>query len=351
MARHDTGLILPPRFAVRERNAPPARLGAGINGWVEWALVDRRGRVVSGGQSPNMWLNQGLDELATPTSNASILGRGNNVGSGAALNGVTHAVIGTGSTAVSPSNTALASELSRTSTVLSGSVNQTRPSNGVYQLTKTFVWDFAQGNGNLTEWGIARSASLGLLTRALFVDASNNPITITKTSDYQLRLAYTLEVTLAPISTEAASINISGIGTVNGDVRLVAGTQGNSMNDFVFLFDWAAGGTSPAAGLSTDTTFTYTGDLSVPAAGQANVNTPAAYTPGSYERTCSHAWGVSNGNLAGIRSIIGCGYLGNITGHRLSGFTFLIDSGDAFTKTSVDQLVLTDLFTVSWGRG
>lgn len=349
MDRRDSGLIVPGRLKVHERNAPPAKFGAGIAGWVDWALIDRNGRTAQAGQSSNMWLNQGLNELAIPASgSASILGRGNSAGSGVALFGVTHVAVGTDTTAVSPTDTALGSELARSSTVLSGSVDQTRLSDGVYHLTKTWVFDFGQANGNLTEWGVARASSLGLLTRALFVDVSDNPITITKTSDYQLRLAYTLEVILTPVTPQPASILITGVGTINGEARLMAGVQGTGMNDFIFFVDWAAGGSNPRAAVSTNTEFNYTDNVAHVAAAQSNSNTPAAYVSGTYQRTCSHVWGVSNGNVNGIRTIAGLG--GPFSAWRISGFTFLIDPGDAFDKTSVNQLVLNDLFTVSWAR-
>lgn len=346
MVRLETGLVIP---RVRERNAPRAGFGAQIGGWLEWALVDRRGRAVRGGQCRNLWLDQGLDQLAVPSSaGTSILGRGNQSGAGAALYGITHAAVGTGSTPVDPAQTALAAELARTSTVL-GSPTATRTADGVYELSKAFVFDFNQANGNLTEWGMARAATLGLLTRALFVDGSGNPITITKTSDYQLRIIYTLELTLTPVTPQPASITVSGIGPLNGQAMLTAGTNGGGMNDLVFFNDWAAGGAHPQAGLSTDTTLTYLGNTQFASASAgANVNTPSAYATGSFERSCNHTWGVNNGNLSNIRTIAGSGYING--GFRVAGFIFLVDPGGAFTKTNSNQLVLNDLFTVAWGR-
>src|SRR5690606_22234004 len=152
-----------------------------------------------------------LDFIATTSSPTGAYASG--------LANLSHFAVGTGSATPDVTDTALASEVSgRTTTQVENTI--TRTANGVYDVVIAREFDFAQGNGNLTEFGFANGASSDILIRELFRDAGGTPITVTKTSDYKLQIRYTQTVTLTPTFNSPAShsVAISGIGTVNGIV-------------------------------------------------------------------------------------------------------------------------------------
>src|SRR5690606_10471019 len=107
----------------------------------------------------------------------------------------------------------------------------TRPSAGVYRLTRHIEFDYDEANGVLTEWGFSSSSSAGsnLFNRALFTDGGGTPEAVTKTDQEKLRLTYTLEVTLSPVSLTAGSFDLTGVGTVNGDYTLIGGSAPSSI--------------------------------------------------------------------------------------------------------------------------
>ena len=75
---------------------------------------------------------------------------------------------------------------------------------------RTREWGTSEGNGNLTEIGFFSASTGGTMwCRALFRDASNNPVTVTKTSSDVLRVTY--EVRLYPaLGDSSYSVTISG---------------------------------------------------------------------------------------------------------------------------------------------
>lgn len=349
----DRRKIITPREAIahaviRPRNAPRANPSIALSGWVEWTLVDRRGRERAGGASHNMWLDQGLDAIGTVSGAGGMFGWSSSPNK--IMQGLPYAAVGTGSAAADPTDTALDNEIARVNTMYdNGSITNNSP--GVYTLSKTFLFDYGDANGNLTEWGVAGASSGQLRTRALFLDGAEQPITVTKTSDYQLRLTYSCQLTLTPVALTPASLTIAGIGTLNGDVALCSA---GSSRDFFFFTALAAGWLGYAVslnnqqagiGLSTDDSWSYGGNLSASGSDRAQTGLAAStYVGGSYQRTYSGSFGPANGNQAGIRQL-----LGTAAGTR--AFTFLIDAGDAFTKTNENILSLTDFITVTWARG
>lgn len=348
-----------PVVKARDRLAPKPSIGAGLEGWVSWRLVDRRGREVQGGEQHNLILDSFLDDIA-----------GNTVDGGfaALATFLSHFAVGTDSTAPSASDTALGNEVGRTATAVASDAS--RPSAGVHELWVEREFDFAVGNGNLTEFGFAGGVSAGMRVRELFRDGGT-PVTVTKTSDYKLRIKYTLTVTLLPVSLTSASFGITGIGTVNGDIMFFGGpdpyqafygawdlrvvaavargqlaTAGTNLNTVV------ASAMTPTAASAANA---YTAAVNVnknPDAGSnrsahATSVTASSYTPGSHVRSFAAEWSTSaaNGTIAGIAAAAPTS-----ASNSTAGFAFLIDSGDRFTKDSLHTLAIDDVVTVSWGR-
>lgn len=362
-----------PRVRVRERRPPPARVGATLKGWLEWRLIDRRGREVRGGEGPNLILDQGLDAIAS----TELLTQQGSVGAPATYFPIIrYAAVGTDSSTPAASDTGLGSELARTDATFA-TETITRPSPGVYQMTRYIEFDYDEANGVLAEWGFSSSASAGsnLFNRALFLDGGGSPDAITKTDQEKLRLTYTLEVTLSPTSMTAGSFTLDGVGAVNGDYMLVGGPAPSGISDRgkgpdLLVFSALARGTlntasagfvsRPTGSASVDGTdrsaFTYTGTVT-PAANTTNDvidEQRDAYTPGAFTREGgAWAWDTAVGNLDPIRAVFLNG-AANVSagGDSLTmrvGYVFAIDGGDAFEKDNEHRLVI-GVPTVTWGR-
>lgn len=323
-----------PIVRARSIHAPKPRIGAGLEGWVSWRLIDRRGREVDGGEQHNLILNGFLDALAV-TECLPI---------GTLLS---HFAVGTGSTTPATTDTALATEISgRATTSITSSV--TRTANGVYDSVIEREFNFAQGNGNLTEFGFANGASGAILVRELFRDGGGSPITVTKTSDYKLRIKYTLTLTFSPVTATAGSFAISGIGSIGGSYMWVGGSALGADSygalDYRAFSRTARSLVYPKAS-ATVHPLSYTSDAAF--GGSIGTRVYDAYVPGSYERSMSGEWGtgVANTTIASI------GVMGdNYDNQQRAGFVFVIDSDDRFTKDSLHMLTIDDLITVAWAR-
>jgi hypothetical protein len=352
---------------IRERMPPPARVAASLRGRLRWGLIDRAGREVRGGEQENLVLDQGLDHVT-----AHMLVANTTTGAEGWFPIIAYAAVGTDNTAPAVGQTSLGAEVGRTATRYVADA-LARPSNGVYELVKSIEFDFAVGNGNLTEWGFSYASAAGgnLFNRELFRDGYGDPEVITKTTEYKLRLIYTLEITLSPVVWTAASFVITGVGTVNGNYMLVGGEMSLTVT-FVApdlrLFSTLARGVLGTYGGPTNRASTgslrafdsdqsgttylshITGGSNVDLAG-AILEARDAYTPGSFERT-GGAWQflTSNANYDPIRAL-GITGIANLSfsPYAYQGYMFDFALASEFTKD--DEHVLTiGVPTVTWGR-
>lgn len=363
--------LLIPRLVIRERRPPEPRVTARIEGWMRWELIDRRGRVRRGGEQHNLILDQGLDLIAT----YGVINAPQTIGINP-TSLIQYAAVGTDSTEPTTSDTALGAEVTRTNIGSNGEDDDesiSRSSPGVYQHTRTYEFDFNQANGNLTEWGISPSSSSGsnLYARELFRDGSGDPQTVTKTSDDKLRIVYTREITISPVTMTSASLNITGHTVVNGKYMLIGGNATGSqgyMDLRVFsiiasgaeptvsqVASYSGGGlwlpTSDLSGIAYTNTLAMGGeklstanDISM----EVHENAPA-YTSGAFTRDgYIIKFPTSKGNFEhfGI-GITGRGQ-GATTPPQL-GFIFDYDNGEEWTKDNLHELRVT-LPTVTWGR-
>lgn len=350
-----------------------ARLGAKLRGWMRYELVDRSGIIIRAGAMPNLILDQGLDQIASQ----SLLFVND---AGAAPTTwfpiIQYCAVGTDSTAPAASQTGLGTELARTNTTYTTDT-MARPSNGTYQLTRHVEFDYAQANGNLTEWGFSYASAAGgnLFNRALFLDGGGSPTTVTKTSSYKLRIIYTLEIALSPTSMTAGSFAVTGVGTVSGNYVLL-GTSSASLGadcaapDLGLFSALARGGLgtvdgiaeTPAVGaLYADDTdrsgLTYInsisvlGDSSAPKHVARTIDTARdAYVAGSFQRT-GGLWkfGTSYGNFAPIKAFAISGAEERDDGCQQMGYVFDLDLASEFAKDDLHTLTI-GVPTVSWAR-
>lgn len=344
------------RASVRPRHAPRANVSAGLGGWLRWSLINREGREVAGGEQHNLMLNGFLDFIANNGDSGGIFGNTATILSPHFT--FSHTAVGTGSTEPAVTDTALANEIARTSDLLSGSTSETQTANGEYEMTWGREFDFGEANGNLTEWGIAAGSASSILIRELFRDEGGEPITVTKTSDEKLRLFYTLEASLSPVTLTSASFDITNIGTINGQYMWIGGPSAGKI-DLATFARIAAGlvttnGTSTPSGdavaaVRDTTSWSYSSNVNWGATLRADSVTMGSYTGGSYTRKVDEVqWSTSVGNITIATMGIGVG--NSSAGNRLFGLIFLIDSGDRFAKDDLHQLTMTDYFSVSWDR-
>lgn len=364
-----------PRVRVRERRPPPVKVGAALKGWMEWRLINRQGREVAGGEGPNLILDQGLDQIATVEMLLQL-------GAGATLTTyfplIRYAAVGTNSGAPATSDTGLGAEVARTDATFATDTIS-RPSAGVYQLTRFIEFDYDEANGVLAEWGFSSSASAGsnLFNRALFTDSGGSPDAITKTDQEKLRTTYTLEISLSPVSMTAGSFAVTNVGTLNGDYTLIGSSAPASLTERgkapdLLLFSALARGSlgtsfstsvlpAPASivasgsnlsGVTYTDSITHSGEVASPRIARDVYEARDAYTPGSFTRIGgSWRFDTPYANLDPIKGFYlgGSGEADSLNTYQRMGYAFDLDLADEFTKDDEHTLTI-GVPTVTWGR-
>lgn len=355
----------PPVIIIRPRRAPPPRVRASIEGWLRWELIGRDGRVRRADEQHNLILDQGLNQIAT---------YGFGISSNDFTESFAYFAVGTGSTAADKSDTGLEAEVARTNNTNTGDTI-TRVSDGVYDIVRSFEFDFDEANGNLAEWGVSpsSSAAANLASRELFKDTGGTPAAVTKTSDDKLRGVYTRRITLTPTAATTSSLTITNHGTVPGKYRLFGGDTSvfRGFLDLKAATLLATGKQPPGLGSAltweapalyasmedlSGAAYTSTipggagGDKSGSRFGVEQQSAAPAYTPGSFERGgATFKFGTGRANLAiyGV-GLVSQGSVQGQTGACL-GFLFDFDDGEEWTKDDLHELRVT-LPTLTWSR-
>lgn len=350
--RLDSGVLIPRGAAglkIRDRIAPPPKVGAGIGGWFQLELIDRQGRLAWDHQQHNLFLDSGLDRIGQSAASAAanILN---------ASGDLSQFAVGTGSTAPATSDTTLDSELARTAAIAPESFDGIRRvADGVYELERTFQFGFDQANGNLTEVGCGwDNGPANLWMRELIRDSGGTPISITKTSDFLLRCKYVLRFTLSPVVATPGSFAVAGWGILNGVYMFRGGGTGTSTagsTDYRAFRRAAAA--SALVGLisatAASTVYSNTGGLGSVSAVRSSSEQASPFVPGVWERSIAATFGVSQGNDA-VATIALHGH-GSTTGTNSNpGFFFLIDENDRPTKDNEHILTINRIIGVTWGR-
>ena len=225
---------------------------------------------------PNLFLNSGLEALGT-ASNLAIGCR-----------------VGSGSSAVVATQTALDSTVASTTTVQSSSV-------GAQSSPPYFNWGrrtyrFAQGvaTGNLTEVGVYSNISGNpLISRALILDSSGNPTTLTILADEYLDVTYELRCYVDTADKNLELVLLGETYSVVARPSSITYSSGNA--DYFF--------TNMTHYWTTTSRF-YNGAIGTitgsPSGSSTYLNfTRMAYVPGSYEQGLIHSVGLDTANLSG----------------------------------------------------
>lgn len=250
------------------------------------------GRVrVDTGWFPNLVLDQGLD----------LIGQGSNW-----LNSCR---VGTGNTAPANGQTNLISHVAGTPTT-QGTINTGAQGSPPYYGFVQKTWRFSQGSaaGNLAEVGVGTTTSNGsnLFSRALILDGSLNPTTLTVLSDEFLDVSYELRC-YPPTDDVNGTFMIS---SENHDYVLRASQVNSSL--------WSPGQSGFTGGSGGTLSVTaYSGSIgaitSTPG-GTPSTVTPSniAYSNGTYRRDFTAQWDLNAANFGGsgitaFRFAMGCG--------------------------------------------
>lgn len=283
--------------------------------------VDNNGHEIKGTRRivadwfPNLITNNGLELLGT---------------SGTWLS---WCQIGSGNTTPAFADTALSSRMAGTNT-------RSADQSGTQSSEPYFVWRrntyrFAEGvaAGNISEVGVGPSSTANLLSRALILDSSGNPTTITVLSDETLDVSYEFRY-YAPPDDISGTITLAGIDyTFTGRASLVATNS---------TAGWSIGATgqSSDAGVIRATNGTIGSITGRPSGTSSAASvTTSGYSAGTQRRDGTATWALGAGNLSGGISAVSA---------KLGIGTYQFGFSPAIPKDSTKILTLT--FRHSWSR-
>ncbi len=263
-----------------------------LEGWfkIEALKVDAHGRPIERSRRvvadwfPNLITTVGLNRI------------------GEFADSMNHCRVGSGNATPQFTDSQLQTQVAATSTVqTTAETPGGTPPN--YFLGRTQTYRFAAGvaAGNLSEVGIGWTATgASLFSRALILDGSLNPTTITILSDEVLDVTYQSRY-YPPVADQTYNITITGVGTVGVTAR--AGRVTSNTNYSLGIGGiWSPGGGN-AVSAYNGAIGAVTGAPSG-SGGSGSASSNAAYAANSLQRNFSFTFGLNNGNLAGgIRSL------------------------------------------------
>lgn len=297
-----------------------------VEGWFELELVHARSQIVTRRvRFRNLIVNAGMDALGTSR----------------ALDLMSYCAVGTGNTAPAVTDIALEVELARTNS--DGGFPDTKGTaagNEYAWFKRTRSFTTAQANGNLTEVGMFRlSAGAPMFCRQLLKDELGNPTTITKTSEFELRVIYEYRVypNLADVIYSAvvngAPMDVTARPALIGFHWDAAtdfpggATLNNVFDATTYAGAAAALGAVTARPNGTESAVAAFGDLVL-----------AAYVNGSFSRDATITWVSSKSNYPDVKAFM--------PGGRCHPHQHLLAAPIA--KTNTQKLVLN--VRQSWAR-
>ncbi len=268
---------------------------------------------------PNLITNNGLDLL------------------GSSPNGWQYTcAVGSGNTPPAVTDTALVTLVASTTSIQSQSA--TAQSASPYFGTRTSQFNFAAGTatGNLSEIGVGATAT-SLFSRALILDSSGNPTTITVLSNEALYATYQVEQ-IVPTADVTGTVTIAGVA-----YDFVARAANATTTGF-----WApntlSGAGASSAYVSNGTIGAITGTISG-TVDSNNTVTAGGYTLGSYTQQSTISFGLTDGNVPGGISAMQVTFGGPFEGRGCFQYSF----SPAIPKDASHVLTLT--VSTSWARG
>lgn len=280
-----------------------------------------------------------------------------------------YAAVGTGSTAPAPTQTGLGNEVARTGTVPGGESDQAiYVSPGVYDIRRVKEFTESQvGGRNLTEWGFSPVSSAGanLMSRELFRDGNGNPVVLTLDADQRLRLIYTLRITLTPVTPQAVTVNIAGVGTRTGQFMLTGRITASGTNyegGLLFNSSQQTGGDLLVAsvfargGRLANTPDAFVSSNAVPLTYLHSTNSPGGvgspffktlnYSSPSGRSRSASVLALNTEWVLTFRSV--CLAASVATGNNTPTVNLVLDSGQEFAKDNLNKLLIGN-WVLTWG--
>lgn len=186
-----------------------------------------------------------------------------------------YCAVGTGNSTPTASQQALDAEAARTANYLTGTGNcgTTNPAQNVWVHKRTFDFPLGALNGTYAEVGFSPVSSPGpnLFSRSL-IQSSGVPTAVTVTSSQQLRVIYTLTVTVGSLTISRDVPNISGWTVVTPSGAVTASQTGTTVSASAAIFAsgdvnkailWAGGSFAVITGYTSATQVTVDRSQSV----------------------------------------------------------------------------------------
>lgn len=292
---------------------------------IEAVQADGRRRLLAD-WFPNLITNIGLDQLGSTA--VDIFGT---------------CVVGSGNATPAFTDTALQAIVGSTTT--QNSQTRTAAASSPYFGTTTIVYNFAMGTatGNLSEVGLGPTSTT-LFSRALILDGSGNPTTITVLSSESLFVTYQLNQFI-PLADVTGSITIAGTSysyTLRACNATVSNFWAIQSIDGGGLYTHGSGNSQAVSNgvLGSITSGGITGSLSGPS---SQVNN--AYSSGSFTMSGSNVYGLASGNFGGGGVTAAQCQFGSANGSR---GTYQIGFGSGIPKDGSHILTLS--FSTTWAR-
>lgn len=284
----------------------------------------------------NLIVDNGLEMIGNSGSNDILLG----------------CLVGTGNTAPANSDSNLKNYVTGTNNRTSSTFAWVRnEGSGVRYVQRRMTWRFPQGAaaGNLAEVGISSGVTnANLFSRALIVDGSGNPTTITVTAIDFLDVTYEFRWNVPIVqAVDLGTFTIPGSG--DHSVKRYNWGIGGNLTGSSNTGAGAGWGTCPRMaygtnagnatyGLSANEPMVETSDSPQTDLGRVDFASPDAYVAGSHKLTCTATADVSTGN-GSIRTVA-------ITGVLASAFQYRFEP--VIVKNNTQTLTLK--FGVTWSR-
>ena len=263
---------------------------------------------------PNLITNGGLD----------MIGNGQSY--------LTACAVGSGNTAPAVTDTALNTLVASTTSTIAGGSSSGVQSTAPYYGYVVNQYNFPAGTatGNLSEVGVGTSAT-ALFSRALILDGTGSPTTITVLSTESLYVTYEVEQ-VVPTTDVTGTVTIAGV-VYNYTIRAANATQ--------VFWSGSLNGDAPgvsACVVSNGTIGAITGTISGTTAGATSIAV-SAYTNGSYSLESTITFGLTDGNVAGGITAMSCQF-GRAFGNGERGF-FQYGFSPAIPKDGSHTLTLS----------
>lgn len=261
-------------------------------------------------------------------------------------------VVGTGNATPDEGDTTLQAQVAATLTRqdnVSGS-NQTADQYNYARTTFRFAAGAAEGN--LAEIGVTRSGSGDpMLSRALILDGSGDPTTITVLADEVLDATYEIRC-YPPLDDLVTTMDVSGdthdIVLRASEVDSLWALFGSGLGATI---GWLAGTATNGARVYPSTSVIGATTGSPTGVGSNNSSSGnSTYIPGTFNREFQYTWNLGSGNVSGgIAALrVTCGSRSSAAGEGTSGQAFQLSVDPVIPKNSGNNLVLN--FRQAWAR-